>query len=32
MGLNIEDSVSFVDGRDKEVAISKHPERVVVLI
>lgn len=31
-GIKInEDSVSFVDGRDKEVTISKHPERVVVL-
>lgn len=31
-GIDIkEDSVTFIDGRDKEVTISKHPERVVVL-
>ena len=27
----LEDSVKFVDGRDKEVSISKNPERAVVL-
>lgn len=31
-GIGIkEDAVTFVDGRDKEVTIRKHPERTVVL-
>lgn len=31
-GVNIgEDTVSFVDGRDKEVTIKKNPQRVIVL-
>ena len=31
-GIDIkEDSVTFVDGRDKEVTIRKHPERTIVL-
>lgn len=31
-GIDIkENSVTFVDGRDKEVTISKNPERVIVL-
>lgn len=31
-GIDIKDnSVTFVDGRDKEVSIRKHPERTIVL-
>lgn len=31
-GITInEDSISFVDGREQQVTIEKHPERVVVL-